>query len=88
LLLRDGFWNTRKVALYGKRREGEVMSASGRYVARYDAEENMALIFDADGNPRDDGDAACMSDMLSELLDEMIRRGFDPETASFTIGRK
>jgi hypothetical protein len=64
------------------------MSASGRYVARYDAEENMALIFDAEGQPRDDGDAACMSDMLSELLDEMIRRGFDPETASFSIDRK
>jgi hypothetical protein len=64
------------------------MSASGKYVARYDAEENMALIFDGDGQPRDDGDAACMSDMLSELLDEMIRRGFDPGTASFSIDRK
>jgi hypothetical protein len=29
-----------------------------------------------------------MSDMLSELLDEMIRRGFDPGTASFSIDRK
>jgi hypothetical protein len=60
------------------------MSASERYVARYDAEENMALMFDGDGQPRDDGDAACMSDML----DEMIRRGFDPGTASFSIDRK
>jgi hypothetical protein len=63
------------------------MSASERYVARYDAEENMALIFDVEGQPRDDGDAACMSDMLSELLDEMIRRGFDPGTANFSIDR-
>jgi hypothetical protein len=29
-------------------------------------------------------DAVCLSDMLSELLNEMGGRGFDTESASFT----
>jgi hypothetical protein len=49
---------------------------------------NAARVFDAEGRPMDDSDAVCLSDMLSELLDEMIRRGFDPGTASFSIDRR
>jgi len=45
-------------------------------------------VFDAEGHPLDDSDAVCLSDMLSELLDEMARRGFDPGTASFANDRK
>jgi len=57
-------------------------------MARYGAELNAAQLTDAEGHPLDDGGAACLGDMLSELLDEMARRGFDPGTASFAIDRK
>jgi hypothetical protein len=63
------------------------MSNSVRYVARHSDELNAARVFDAEGRPMDDSDAACLGDMLSELLDEMVRRGFDPGSASFTIDR-
>jgi hypothetical protein len=49
---------------------------------------NAARVFDAEGRPMDDSDAVCLGDMLSELLDEMVRRGFDPGTASFSIDRR
>jgi hypothetical protein len=64
------------------------MSISGRYVARYSAELNAAQMTDAEGHPLHDADAICLSDMLSELLDEMTRRGFDPGTVSFSIDRR
>jgi hypothetical protein len=64
------------------------MSKSVRYTARYSAELNAARVFDAEGRPMDDSDAVCLGDMLSELLDEMVRRGFDPGTASFSIDRR
>jgi hypothetical protein len=64
------------------------MSNSVRYVARHSAELNAARVFDAEGRPMDDSDAVCLGDMLSELLDEMVRRGFDPGTASFSIDRR
>ena len=57
-------------------------------MARYDAELNAGQVFDTDGHPLDDDDAVCLGNMLSELLDEMARRGFDPGTASFAIDRK
>ena len=64
------------------------MSNSVRYVARYGAELNAARVFDVEGRPMDEGDAVCLGDMPSELLDEMTRRGFDPGTASFSIDRR
>jgi hypothetical protein len=64
------------------------MSASGPYFARYDADLNSVRVFDAEGVPQDGSDAVCLGDMLSELLDEMERRGFDPGSASFAIDRK
>ena len=64
------------------------MSNSVRYVARYSAEFNAAQVTDAEDHPMDDSDAVCLGDMLSELLDEMTRRGFDPGTASFSIDRR
>jgi hypothetical protein len=57
-------------------------------VARYGAELNAVQVTDAEGHPLDDGDAVCLSDLLSESLDEMARRGFDPGPASFAIDRK
>jgi hypothetical protein len=64
------------------------MSASGPYFARYNADLNSVQVFDAESVLQDNGDAVCLGDMLSEMLDEMERRGFDPGTASFAIDRK
>ena len=30
----------------------------------------------------------CLGDMMAELVDEMPRRGFDPETSTFAIDRR
>ena len=46
------------------------------------------LVFDGDGKPLDDDDALCLVNMLGEAVDEMDRRGFDPETARFSIDRR
>ena len=64
------------------------MSISGRFVAQFDADINNVRVYDEKGTLRDDEDAVCLSDMLAELLDEMGRRGFDPETATFSINRR
>lgn len=45
-------------------------------------------MFDADGAPLTDSDAVCLGDVLSEAVDEIDRRGFDPDTARFTIDRR
>ncbi|MGF7211210.1 hypothetical protein GGE65_005826 [Skermanella aerolata] len=63
------------------------MSISKNYTARFSTEHNVALTFDAEGVVQEDQDSVCLSDMLSELLDEMGRRGFDVESASFSITR-
>jgi hypothetical protein len=63
------------------------MSISENYTARFSTEHNAALIFDAEGFVQEDQDSVCLSDMLSELLDEMGRRGFDVGSASFSITR-
>jgi hypothetical protein len=64
------------------------MSSSGLFVAQFDAEINNVRVYDQKGTLRDDEDAVCLSDMLAELLDEMGRRGFDPETAVFSINQR
>jgi hypothetical protein len=58
---------------------------SGRYVARYDAGLDQMCVFDVEGTALDHSDAVCLSAMLSEVIDEMGRRGFDPASASFAI---
>ena len=63
------------------------MSISKNHTARFSTEHNVALTFDAEGVVQEDQDSVCLSDMLSELLDEMGRRGFDVESASFSITR-
>jgi hypothetical protein len=63
------------------------MPNSGKYVARFSTELNAAQVYDAEGALQQDKDAICLSDMLSELLDEMGRRGFDMESASVAIAR-
>ena len=60
-------------------------SLSGRYVARYDAGLDQMSVFDAEGTALDHSDAVCLSAMLSEVIDEMGRRGFDPASARFVI---
>jgi hypothetical protein len=63
------------------------MSVSGGYFARFSTELNVAQVFDAEGILQKGDDAVCLGDMLSELLDEMGRRGFDMASASFAIDR-
>lgn len=64
------------------------MSRSGRYEARFDAGLKDMRVFDSDGAPLADDDAGYLVNMLGEAMDEMDRRGFDPETARFTIDRR
>jgi hypothetical protein len=65
---------------------GDALSPpSGRYISRYDAGLDQMCVFDADGAALDHSDAVCLSAMLSEVIDEMGRRGFDPASASFVI---
>ena len=67
---------------------GIAMSISGRFVAHFGADINYVRVFDEKGVLRDDDDAVCLGDMMAELVDEMARRGFDPETATFAIDRR
>ena len=69
-------------------RGGSIMSMSGRYEARFDAGLKDIRVFDADGTPLTDDDAVYLVNMLGEAVDEMDRRGFDPNTARFTIDRR
>lgn len=64
------------------------MSKSGRFVAHFDADNNHVRVYDENGVLRDDSGAVCLGDMMAELLDEMGRRGFDPESARFSIYRR
>ena len=45
-------------------------------------------VFYGDGTPLTDSDAISLGDILSEAVDEMDRRGFDPNTARFSIDRR
>ncbi|WP_158043654.1 hypothetical protein [Skermanella pratensis] len=66
------------------------MSQAGRYEARFDAGLGNMRVFDADADaaPLTDDDAVYLVNMLGEAVDEMDRRGFDPNTARFTIDRR
>jgi hypothetical protein len=67
---------------------GIAMSITGRFVAHFGADINYVRVFDEKGVLRGDEDAVCLGDMMAELVDEMARRGFDPETATFAIDRR
>ena len=64
------------------------MSTPGCYVARFDDGSEAVRVIDPDGAVINDDDAACISDMLGELLDELGRRGFDASSAVFVIDRR
>ena len=64
------------------------MCITGRFVAHFGADINYVRVFDEKGVLRGDEDAVCLGDMMAELVDEMARRGFDPETAVFSINRR
>ncbi|UEM04494.1 DUF3999 domain-containing protein [Skermanella rosea] len=61
---------------------------SGRYEARFDAGLGDMRVFDGDGTPLTDDDAVYLVNMLGETVDEMDRRGFDPDSARFHIDRR
>ena len=64
------------------------MSITVCFVAHFGADINYVRVFDENGVLQGDEDAVCLGDMMAELVDEMGRRGFDPETATFAIDRR
>ncbi|QQP87313.1 hypothetical protein IGS68_14395 [Skermanella sp. TT6] len=64
------------------------MSSPGCYVARFEDGSETVRVTDPDGAAIGDDHAACIRDMLGELLDELGRRGFDASSAVFVIDRR
>jgi len=54
-------------------------------VAKYNREQNEVEIFNVEGMGSENSDMVCLANMLNELVDEMIRRGYDPETIVFSM---
>ena len=54
-------------------------------VAKYNPEQNEVEIFNVEGMGSENSDMICLANMLNELVDEMIRRGYDPETIVFSM---
>jgi|tagenome__1003787_1003787.scaffolds.fasta_scaffold17629500_2 hypothetical protein len=54
-------------------------------VAKYNPEQNEVEIFDVQGAKPQNSDMVCLANMLNELVDEMIRRGYNPETIMFSM---
>jgi hypothetical protein len=56
-------------------------------IAKYNPEQNEVEIFDLRGVKPENSDMTCLANMLNELVDEMIRRGYDPETIVFSMDK-
>jgi hypothetical protein len=56
-------------------------------VAKYNREQNEVEIFNVEGAGSESSDMICLANMLNELVDEMIRRGYDPETIVFSMDK-
>ena len=63
------------------------MLLNDQVVAKYNPEQNEVEIFDVQGAKPENSDMVCLANMLNELVDEMIRRGYDPETIMFSMDR-
>ena len=53
-------------------------------IAKYNPEQKEVEIFDPQGTGFESPDLICLSDMLNELVDEMVRRGYVPEPIVFS----
>ena len=63
------------------------MLLNDQVVAKYNAEQNEVEIFNAEGVGSESSDMVCLANMLNELVEEMIRRGYDPETIVFSMDK-
>jgi hypothetical protein len=59
----------------------------GQVVAKYNREQNEVEIFNVEDTRSANSDMVCLANMLNELVDEMIRRGYDPETIVFSMDK-
>ena len=63
------------------------MLLNDQVIAKYNAEQNEVEIFNVDDTSSENSDMVCLANMLNELVDEMIRRGYDPETIVFSMDK-
>ena len=63
------------------------MLLNDQLIAKYNPEQNEVEIFNVDDLSAGNTDMICLADMLNELVDEMIRRGYDPETIVFSMDK-
>jgi hypothetical protein len=63
------------------------MLLNDQVIAKYNAEQNEVEIFNVDDTSSGNSDMVCLANMLNELVDEMIRRGYDPETIVFSMDK-
>jgi hypothetical protein len=65
----------------------EQMLLNDQVVAKYNREQNEVEIFNVEDTSSQNSDMVCLANMLNELVDEMIRRGYDPETIVFSMDK-
>jgi hypothetical protein len=63
------------------------MLLNDQVIAKYNAEQNEVEIFNVDDISAENSDMVCLANMLNELVDEMIRCGYDPETIVFSMDK-
>ena len=63
------------------------MLLNDQVVAKYNREQNEVEIFNVEDTSSENSDMICLANMLNELVDEMIRRGYDPETIVFSMDK-
>jgi hypothetical protein len=63
------------------------MLLNDQVVAKYNREQNEVEIFNVEDTSSQNSDMVCLANMLNELVDEMIRRGYDPETIVFSMDK-
>jgi hypothetical protein len=63
------------------------MLLEDQVVAKYNPEQNEVEIFGVKGAKPRDSDMTCLANMLNELVDEMVRRGYDPNTIVFSMDK-
>ena len=63
------------------------MLLNDQVIAKYNREQNEVEIFNVEDTRSGNSDMVCLANMLNELVDEMIRRGYDPETIVFSMDK-
>ena len=63
------------------------MQLNDQLIAKYNREQNEVEIFNVDDDSAGNSDMICLANMLNELVDEMSRRGYDPETIVFSMDK-